>query len=34
MVKHQEIIDNMDKLKNKVVFDTQNVCPFEDAYKL
>ena len=34
MVKHQEIIDNMDKLKNKVVFDTQNICPFEDAYKL
>lgn len=34
MVKHQEIIDNMDKLKNKVVFDPQNVCPFEDAYKL
>ena len=26
MVKHQEIIDNMDLLEDKVVFDTQNVC--------
>ena len=26
MVKHQEIIDNMEKLEDKIVFDTQNVC--------
>ena len=26
MVSHKEIIDNLDKLDNKVVFDTQNVC--------
>ncbi len=34
MVKHNEIKENMDKLKDKVVFDTQNICPFEGAYKL
>ncbi len=31
MVKHKEIIDNMDKLKGKIVFDTQNVCKLKDA---
>ena len=34
MVKHNEIKENTDKLKNKVVFDTQNICPLEGAYKL
>ena len=34
MVKHNEIKENMDKLKNKVVFDTQNICTLEGAYKL
>lgn len=34
MVKHNEIKENMDKLKDKVVFDTQNICPLEGAYKL
>lgn len=31
MVKHKEIIDNMDKLEDKVVFDTQNVCKLTRA---
>ena len=34
MVKHNEIKENMDKLKDKVVFDTQNICTLEGAYKL
>ncbi len=34
MVKHQEIIDNMDKLKGKVVFDTQNICSGIEVNKL
>jgi len=34
MVKHQEIIDNMDLLKNKVVLDTQNICHFKNVNKL
>lgn len=34
MVKHHEIIDNMDKLKNKIVFDTQNVCKLPNTYRL
>ena len=32
--KHQEIIDNMNLLENKVVFDTQNICNFKNTYKL
>ena len=31
MVKHQEIIDNMERLRDKIVFDTQNVCTLEKA---
>lgn len=34
MVKHQEIIDNMEKLKNKIIFDSQNIVPFDGVYKL
>jgi UDP-N-acetyl-D-mannosaminuronic acid dehydrogenase len=34
MVGHQEIIDQIDKLKGKAVFDTRNVCPLEGTYKL
>lgn len=34
MVKHQEIIDNMNLLENKLVFDTQNICNFKNTYKL
>ena len=32
MVKHNEIKENMDKLKGKVVLDCQNICNFEEAY--
>jgi UDP-N-acetyl-D-mannosaminuronic acid dehydrogenase len=31
MVKHQEIIDKMDKLEDKIVLDTQNVCKLKRA---
>ncbi len=35
MVKHDEIKENMSKLENKIVFDTQNVCNgLEKLYKL
>ena len=34
MVKHQEIIDNMSKLKGKVILDCQNICPFNNSYRL
>ena len=34
MVKHNEIKENMYKLADKVVFDTQNICPLEGTYRL
>jgi len=34
MVKHQEIINNMELLKDKIVLDTQNICSFENVNKL
>ena len=34
MVKHQEIIDNMELLNNKIIFDAQNVCNLPNTYKL
>lgn len=35
MVKHNEIKEHMDKLKNKIILDTQNICDkSEDVYKL
>ena len=35
MVKHDEIKENLDKLKDKIVLDTQNVCGKEkNIYKL
>ena len=34
MVKHQEILDNMDLLKDKIVLDTQNICSNKNCYKL
>lgn len=34
MVGHREICDNMDKLKNKIILDTRNVCNLPGAYKL
>lgn len=34
MVKHDEIKANLDKIKNKVILDTQNVCTLDGTYKL
>jgi UDP-N-acetyl-D-mannosaminuronic acid dehydrogenase len=34
MVKHKHILDNMDKLKGKVIHDTVNICNLEGVYKL
>lgn len=34
LVGHNEIKDNMDKLKGKIVFDTRNICDLEGTYKL
>lgn len=34
MVKHSHIKENLDKLKDKVIFDTCNICSFDGVYKL
>ena len=34
MVKHDEIKENMDKLKGKIILDCHNICPFSNAYNL
>ena len=34
MVKHDEIKENFNKLKGKIIFDTQNICPLLGTYKL
>lgn len=34
LVSHQEIKDNMDKIKNKIVLDTRNICNFEGVYHM
>jgi len=34
MVGHKEIKTQMNKLKNKIVFDTRNICDFPNVYKL
>lgn len=34
MVKHNEIKENMDKLKDKIVLDCHNICGLPDAYHL
>lgn len=34
MVKHDEIIDNIERLKDKVVFDCQNIIPFSGTYHI
>ena len=34
MVKHQEIIDKMDLLKDKIILDTQNICSLKNVNKL
>lgn len=34
LVGHDEIRNNMDKLKGKIVFDTRNICTLEGTYRL
>lgn len=34
MVKHDEIKNNLTKIKDKVIFDTQNICDLPNTYKL
>ena len=34
LVDHHEIKENMDKLKDKTIFDTRHVCSLEGAYHL
>ena len=34
LVGHDEIKENMDKLKDKIILDTKNICDFEGTYKL
>lgn len=34
MVGHSELKQNMDKLANKIVLDTRNICNCENLYKL
>lgn len=34
MVKHDEIKENMDRLKGKIVLDCCNICDFEDVYHI
>lgn len=34
LVSHQEIKENMDKIKDKIVLDTRNICDFEGVYRM
>lgn len=34
LVGHNEIRENMDKIKGKIILDTRNICDFPEAYKL
>ncbi|AEV29452.1 nucleotide sugar dehydrogenase [Sphaerochaeta pleomorpha str. Grapes] len=34
MVGHSELRENMEKIKNKIILDTRNVCEFESTYRL
>ena len=34
MVKHNHIKENINKLKGKVILDTQNICPIDGTHKL
>lgn len=34
MVGHNEIINNMEKIRNKVILDTRKICDFEGVYRL
>lgn len=34
MVKHKEIIENMEKMQGKIILDCQNICYFKGTYKI
>ena len=34
LVSHQEIKENMDKIKGKIILDTRNICHFDGVYKI
>lgn len=34
MVSHTHIMQNIDKIKSKVIFDTKNIIPFENSFRL
>ncbi len=34
MVGHDEIKNNLDKIRNKIILDTRNICDMQEAYKL
>ena len=34
MVGHDEIIENMEKIKDKIILDTRNICRADAAYRL
>lgn len=34
LVAHDEIRDNMEKIKDKIILDTRNICEFENVYRL
>ena len=34
MVKHDEIVNNLEKIKNKIVLDCQNICKFDGVYHI
>jgi UDP-N-acetyl-D-mannosaminuronic acid dehydrogenase len=34
MVSHSHILENIDKIKNKVILDTRNIIPIDNVYKL
>ena len=34
MVGHNEIINNMEKIKDKIVLDTRHICSLENVYRL
>ena len=34
MVKHDEIKENLNKIKDKIILDTQNICNIDGTYKI
>ena len=34
LVSHQEIKENMEKIKDKLILDTRNICDFKGVYRI